>query len=114
LSSYGSYILETVLTLVAVSALAFALLYGARRVGVGRATGGLDLVGRLPIDGRRSVVLVRVAGQVLVVGVSDAGLTRLGELPASDLPAAPGAPAAPFASVLRGALGSKGAGRGET
>jgi flagellar biogenesis protein FliO len=105
LSPYGGYLLETVLTLLAVSALAFVLLYAARRVGVGRATGGLDLVGRLPIDARRSVVLVRVGRSVLVVGVSEAGLIKLGELPAADLPAAADAPAPPFASALRTVLG---------
>ena len=107
LSPYGSYVLETVLTLLAVSALAFLLLYGARRVGVGHATGGLDLVGRLPIDARRSVVLVRVAGNVFVVGVSEAGLTKLGELPAANLPPAREAPAPRFATVLRGVLGAR-------
>ena len=43
MSPYGSYALETVLTLLAVSALAFVLLYGARRAGMGRPTGGIDL-----------------------------------------------------------------------
>jgi flagellar protein FliO/FliZ len=111
MSPYGSYVIETILTLVAVSALAFVLLYGARKAGMGRATGGLELVGRLPIDARRSVVLVKVAGQVLIVGVSEAGLTRLGELPASDVPAAPEASTTGFASVLAsvksGPLGGK-------
>jgi len=105
LSSYGSYVVETVLTLLAVSLLAFVLLYGARRIGVGRATGGLDLVGRLPIDARRSVVLVRVAKLVFVVGVSEAGLTKLGEMSADDLPPQPVGPKEPFAALLRGAVG---------
>jgi flagellar protein FliO/FliZ len=112
LSSYGSYVLETVVTLLAVSVLAFVLLYGARRAGMGRATGAIDLVGRLPIDARRSVVLVRVAGQVFVVGVSEAGLTKLGELPASDLPTTPdGSAPSGFASALRSAMGKGDAGR---
>ncbi len=106
MSPYASYVLETVLTLLAVSALAFVLLYGARRVGVGHATGGLDLIGRLPIDARRSVVLVRVASNVFVVGVSEAGLTKLGELLAADLPAVGETPAPRFATMLRGVLGA--------
>jgi len=105
MTSYGSYVLETLLTLLAVSTLAFVLLYGARRVGLGRATGGLDLVGRLPIDSRRSVVLVRVAQTVFVVGVSEAGLTKLGELPLADLPPQVEVVKEPFAVVLRQALG---------
>jgi flagellar biogenesis protein FliO len=100
-SSYSSYVLETVVTLLAVCLFAFLLLYGARRVGVGRATGALELVGRLPIDARRSVVLVKVAEQVLVVGVSEAGLTKLGEVPAASLPPAPPPPEGGFAAILR-------------
>jgi flagellar biogenesis protein FliO len=116
LSPYGSYVLETILTLIAVSLLAFVLLYGARKAGVGRAMGGLDLVGRLPIDARRSILLVRVGPQVFVVGVSEAGLTKLGEIPSAEVPApADVAPTtSPFASVLRGVLGKKREGEGES
>ena len=104
MSPYASYVFETVITLGAVSALAFVLLYGARRAGMGRATGGIDLVGRLPIDAKRSVLLVRVAGRVLVIGASEAGLTRLGELPVSELPVSGEAPAPAFGAVLRRVL----------
>jgi flagellar biogenesis protein FliO len=100
MTSYGSYVLETLLTLLAVSVLAFVVLYGARRVGVGRPTPGLELMGRLPIDARRSVVVVRVARQLYVVGVSEGGLMKLGEMPASGFPGT-GAGNEPFASVLR-------------
>ncbi len=107
MSAYGSYVLETVLTLLAVSAVAFALLSGARRVGVGRPTGGLDLVGRLALDSRRSVVLVRVAEQVFVLGVSEAGVTRLGEMAAKDLPLPVPVPQSSFGAVLGRALGKR-------
>jgi flagellar biogenesis protein FliO len=110
LSPYSSYVVETLVTLLVVSALAFVLLYGARRAGMGRATGGIDLVGRLPIDARRSIVLVRVAEQVFVVGVSEAGLTKLGEVLAADLPKAAEEPSRGFASVLRSATGRGNAG----
>jgi flagellar biogenesis protein FliO len=66
--------------------------------------GDLALVGRLPIDARRSVVLVRVAGQVYVVGVSEAGLTKLGEIAASDLPPHEEGPVPSFADAVRGAM----------
>ena len=107
MSPYGSYVFETVLTLGGVSALAFVLLYGARRIGMGRGTmtEGLELVGRLPIDTRRSVVLVRVGGQVFVVGVSEGGLMKLGEMAASELPPRRVATGAAFTDVLKGALG---------
>jgi flagellar biogenesis protein FliO len=100
MTSYGSYVLETLLTLLAVSVLAFVVLYGARRVGVGRPTPGLELVGRLPIDARRSVVLVRVARQIYVVGVSEGGLMKLGEMPATGFPGTDVGKES-FAAVLR-------------
>ncbi len=107
-SPYASYVVETFLTLGAVSVLAFVLLYGARRAGLGRATGSIRLVGRLPVDARRSVLLVRVAEQVFVVGVSEAGFTKLGELAASEVPDPPASPparsfAATLAALRRGA-----------
>src|ERR1019366_7545657 len=93
MSAYTSYLVETFVTLLAVCAVAFVVLYGARRMGMGRSSGGIELVGRLPLDARRSIVLVRVGAQVFLVGVADGGFTKLGEIAASDLPAP--APAEP-------------------
>ena len=109
MSPYGSYVVETLVTLLGVSALAFLLLYGARKAGLGRATGSVSLIGRLPLDARRSVLLVQVGPTVFVVGVSEAGLTKLGEMPATDVPpvSAVDADAAPFASVLKNVLGRR-------
>ena len=77
--------IQTVVTLVGVLALAVLVLYGARRAGVGRASGPLSVVGRLPLDGRRAVYLVRVARTIYVIGVSDGGLVKLGEMTEADL-----------------------------
>ncbi|HEX4476697.1 MAG TPA: flagellar biosynthetic protein FliO [Polyangiaceae bacterium] len=85
MSPVASYLLQTAVTLVGVVALAIVLLYAARRTGLGRASGPLGLVGRLPLDGRRAVYLVRVGSTVYVVGASEAGLTKLGEMPGSDV-----------------------------
>lgn len=79
MSPVASYVVQTLVTLLGVAALAVAVLYGARRAGVGRPTGPLEIVGRLPLEGRRTVFLVRVGGIVYVVGSSDAGLVKLGE-----------------------------------
>ena len=76
----GSYLLETLITLLAVCVLAVLVLYAARRAGVGRATGPVELIGRLPLDGRRAVYLVRAGKTVFVLGASEAGLSKLGEL----------------------------------
>ena len=67
---------------------------GARgRGALGRAEGGgrtahgaLRLVGRLPLDARRTVYLVRAGSRVLVLGVSEAGLNKLAEFPADEVP----------------------------
>lgn len=105
MGSYAGYIVQTIVTLVAVCAIAFVVLYGARRLGVGRPRGPIELVGLLPLDARRSIYLVKVAGQVIVVGASEAGFTKLGELPAGEIPTELKTETAPFADVLARVLG---------
>ena len=105
MGSYAGYIVQTIVTLLAVCALAFVVLYGARRLGVGRPRGPIELVGMLPLDARRSIYLVKVAGQVIVVGASEAGFTKLGELPAGDIPAEAKVESAAFSEVLARVLG---------
>jgi flagellar biogenesis protein FliO len=92
---------ETFITLLAVCALAFVVLYGARRLGIGRPSGPIELYGQLPLDARRAIYLVRVGANVFVVGVGEGGFTKLGEIPAADLPARPAEPQALFARLLR-------------
>lgn len=110
MSSYAGYLLETFVTLLAVCALAFVVLWGARRLGIGRPSGPVELRGHLPLDARRSIYLVKVGDQVFVVGVGEGGFTKLGEIPASALPAADPGRSAPFADVLARVLGTRGAG----
>ena len=84
MSPVASYVVQSLVTLVGVAALAVLLLYGARKTGMGRPSGPIELVGRLPLDGRRTVYLVRVESTVFVLGSSEAGLVKLGEMPASE------------------------------
>lgn len=105
MGSYAGYIVQTVVTLLAVCALAFVVLYGARRMGIGRPRGPVELVGLLPLDARRAIYLVKVAGQVIVVGASEAGLTKLGELPAGEMPPEDKVDPAGFSDVLARVLG---------
>ncbi len=98
--SYASYLLETFVTLVAVCALAFVVLWGARRLGIGRPSGPIELRGHLPLDARRAIYLVKVGAQVFIVGVGEGGFTKLGEIPASELPEALPAGGSSFADVL--------------
>ncbi len=84
----GRYVLETVVTLFVVAGLALLILFGARRAGLGRPLGPLSLAGRLVLDARRAIYLVRVGHDTYyVVGASEGGLTKLGELTSASLPA---------------------------
>jgi flagellar biogenesis protein FliO len=76
----GRYAVETVVTLLLISGLAILVLYAARRSGVGKALGPITLAGRLVLDPRRAIYLVRIGETYFVVGASEAGLTKLGEL----------------------------------
>jgi flagellar protein FliO/FliZ len=100
-SPTAAYLVETLVTLLAVLAVAVLVLVGARKLGVGAPSGPVELVGRLPLDARRVIYLVRVGPQVLVVGASEAGLIKLSEVPQSDVPEAPRAPVRAFSALLR-------------
>jgi flagellar biogenesis protein FliO len=100
MQSYAGYLVETFVTLLAVCLIAFVVLYGARRMGLGRPRGPIHLVGHLPLDARRAIYLVKVGEQVLVVGVGEGGMTKLGEVSAAYLPAELAPQKAPFADVL--------------
>ena len=105
MSPLAAYVVETVVTLLAIAVLAVLVLYGARRVGIGRPSGPLSLLGRLPLDGRRAVYLVRAGQRVFVVGASEAGLAKLGEIDGDGLeieaPETPLPFAGAFAKVLK-------------
>ena len=107
MGSYGGYLLETFATLVVVCALAFVVLYGARRLGVGRPRGPIQLIGQLPLDARRAIYLVQVGEQVLVVGASEAGFTKLGEVSSRELPLSEAVRGASFEAVLSHVTGKR-------
>jgi flagellar biogenesis protein FliO len=105
-SPLGRYVVETLVMLVGVAGLAVLLLVAGRRLGVGRPSGPMELVGRLPLDGRRAVYLVRVGETVYVVGASESGLSKLGEIPRDGLDLSKGdAVGKPFEAVLARVLG---------
>ena len=102
MSAFGNYLVQTFVMLLVIVGLAFVVLWAARRLGVGRPSGNLKLVGRLPLDARRSIYLVQVAEKVLVVGVSEAGLNKLSEFALKDMAAPPAqtSPGESFPAVL--------------
>jgi flagellar biogenesis protein FliO len=97
----GTYLVQTLVTLAGVVALAVLVLYAARRLGVGRTGGPLELLGRLPLDGRRAVYLIKVGPKVFVVGAADQSLSKLGEFAEGELDLPPPAPALTFRDVFR-------------
>lgn len=106
-SSYAAYLVETFITLLAVCALAVVVLWGAKRMGLGRSSGPIELLGHLQLDARRAVYLVRVGAQVYVIGMSESGMLKLGEIPASELPAQAAPRGGGFGDVLARVRGGR-------
>lgn len=105
MSPLSRYVVETLVTLLAVVALCVVLLSALRRVGVGKTGGPLELLARLPLEGRRAVYLVRAGETVYVLAASESSLAKLGEIPRSGLPAAELLEPRSFSSVLKRAVG---------
>lgn len=97
--------MESLLVVLVVALLAGAVTFMARRAGVGQPSGPVELLARLPLEARRAVYVVRVVDQVLILGGSEAGLSKLGELSAEEAAALPEAGRGGFAVALQAALG---------
>jgi flagellar biosynthetic protein FliO len=104
----GKAALGLVISLVAIALVAGGLAYALRRFGMRRVLPGrgrhLTVIETVPLGFKRSISLLRIGDQLLVVGQGEHDLNHLATLPASVLdPAAPaptgdaGAPAAPAA-----------------
>lgn len=82
-ASYGDLLVTSVIVLAIVCVVAFAVvkLLG-RFLATGRVRGAhlLDVVARVPLEPRRSLYVVEVAGKTLLVGTSEMGLSLLSEL----------------------------------
>jgi flagellar biogenesis protein FliO len=82
-ASYGDLLVTSLLVLGAVCVAAFvAVRVFGRLLATGRARGThlLDVVARVPLEPRRSLYVVEVAGKTLLVGTSEMGLSVLSEL----------------------------------
>ena len=82
------------ITLVAVLALIWVTMWLAKRVLKGRITGRgeseLRVMERLYLAPKKSIEVVSVAGRILVLGVTEHGISMLTELAEGDLPATAG------------------------
>jgi len=108
------YVVETLVTLVAVVVLCVVLLSALRRVGVGKVGGPLELLARLPLEGRRAVYLVRAGETIYVLAASENALAKLGEIPRALLPEQREPELSSFGEVLRRAIGMKAKARAAT
>jgi len=82
-ASYGDLLITSLVVLAAVSVAAFvAVRVFGRLLASGRARGAhlMDVVARVPLEPRRSLYVVEVAGKTLLVGTSEMGLSVLSEL----------------------------------
>jgi flagellar biogenesis protein FliO len=105
MSPLSRYVVETLVTLLAVVALCILVLSALRRVGVGKTGGPLELMARLPLEGRRAVYLVRAGETVYVLAASESSLAKLGEMPRGTLPEVTPLEPRSFSAVLKRALG---------
>ncbi len=83
---------KMVLSLGAVLLLMYGLVYVLKRFVTPGATGAhqevpIDIIGRRALQPKKSVVVMKVAGKVLVVGMTEHGMQTLAELTEDDLPA---------------------------
>lgn len=104
-ANYGDLLVTSLIVLGAVCIAAFvAVRFFGRFLATGRARGThmLDVVARLPLEPRRSLYVVEVAGKTLLVGTSEMGLSVLSELDAAEVKARV-VPQQSFADLVRGA-----------
>lgn len=99
---YGVALVQSLLALVAVCVLAWVVLRMGAKAGLGIGRGEhLEVVERMALDARRSVVVVRVGKRMLLLGVGEGAAPQLlTELDPRELPASPRANVS-FLEVLR-------------
>jgi flagellar biogenesis protein FliO len=114
-ASYGDLLVTSLLVLGAVCVVAFvAVRVFGRWLATGRTRGAhlLDVVARVPLEPRRSLYVVEVAGKTLLVGTSEMGLSVLSELDAAEVKART-VPTQSFGELVRAAWKRRRGGPGE-
>lgn len=99
---YGVALVQSLLALVAVCILAWVVLRWSAKAGLGTGRGEhLEVLERMALDARRSVVVVRVGKRMLLLGVGEhAAPSLITELDPEELPRR-AAPQISFLDVLR-------------
>ncbi|MEO8705707.1 MAG: flagellar biosynthetic protein FliO [Kofleriaceae bacterium] len=102
-SSYGDLLVTSLVVLGGVCIAAFiAVRVLGRFLATGRVRGAhlLDVIARVPLEPRRSLYVVEVAGKTLLVGTSEMGLSVLTELDGNEVRARV-VPRTTFADLVR-------------
>ena len=110
-ASYSDLLITSIVVLAVVCVVAFATVkLVGRFLATGRTRGAhlLDVIARVPLEPRRSLYVVDVAGKTLLVGTSEMGLSVLSELDAAEVKARAPSHARPtFSELVRNALARK-------
>jgi flagellar biogenesis protein FliO len=104
-ASYGDLLITSLVVLMAVCIAAFVVVkLVGRFLATGRVRGAhlLDVIARVPLEPRRSLYVVEVAGKTLLVGTSEMGLSVLSELDAGEVRAR-AVPRQSFGELVRAA-----------
>nr|MDQ3365315.1 flagellar biosynthetic protein FliO [Myxococcota bacterium] len=104
-ASYGDLLITSLVVLGAVCIAAFVVVRLLGRVlATGRLRGAhlLDVVARVPLEPRKSLYVVEVAGKTLLVGTSEMGLSVLTELDGAEVRAR-AVPQQSFGELVRAA-----------
>lgn len=105
-ASYGDLLITSLLVLGGVCVVGFVLVRVAGKfLATGRARGAylMDVIARVPLEPRRSLYVVEVAGKTLLVGTSEMGLSVLTELDAAEVSARRAVPQPSFGALVRAA-----------
>jgi flagellar biogenesis protein FliO len=104
-ASYGDLLITSIVVLAIVCVVAFVVVKVVGKfLATGRVRGAhlLDVIARVPLEPRRSLFVVEVAGKTLLLGTSELGLSVLTELDAAEVRARV-VPRQSFAELVRAA-----------
>lgn len=81
-TNFGSMVLRTVVSLIAVVGIVFLGMYFLKHVVYRKKTGGLDIrvIGSTSLEPKKGIYLINVEGRRLLLGVTEASISFLAEL----------------------------------
>lgn len=107
--SYGDLLVTSIVVLAIVGIVAFVVVRVVGRfLATGRVRGAhlLDVIARVPLEPRRSLYVVEVAGKTLLLGTSEMGLNVISELDGAEVRART-VPRQSFGDLVRAAWGRR-------